>query len=474
MVFELPALDWPFVYLTAQTMICMSLTLQTKTGGKPVTGRMVGPINNFCHSFFEGIEIFVNSKSLSDGLNYSWKAFVTTQLGKSDSYKMCYGNTHLFFNDTEDRMGARSTNLGFMERRRAFLDLTKTEGEAKLNPFKDYPTEFIFPILTELSSTDSPLIPGTKVRYEFVRSSDAFLIMAGVSKDGRHEELYRFYLHSMNMKVLVGQMTELMWKSIKNKITGDYAYKLPYRRCTVSSKCITEGTSKFSLENIFVHTNPSVPCRLIVWFVENPASSGAQGAGDQQSNPFNFKRMWLDKVDNLNQDIYEISEKYDQPVEVDQDFDMRSCVAASEDDFELAPHFGPLNWEESVLDRLDKLEANELMRERTRKMEDMHKQRELERKHRLREEEKEEYGPYTTENCTYIKQVQLYNHGSPWDQMTEINNLDDMTIDYFRLYQYCGYMQQNSDSCSITKKMFNKSCYMKVFDISGAGESNYE
>ena len=129
--------------------------------------------------------------------------------------------------------------------------------------------------MTDLSSCETGLPPGTKVCISLEKASSAFCIM----KPNSDTEKYQVKFNDVNIYVPVAALSQPTY----NEISSLFATKnigLHYRRIQVTSISLPRNKQEFFSDNLF---NEDIPCRVIVCFIEQEKKQG------NYTNPYNFK-----------------------------------------------------------------------------------------------------------------------------------------------------------------------------------------
>lgn len=219
------------------------------------------PVNNWMHSLFSQVEIYLNQKLISPPNNtYAYRAYIETLLNYGPEAKNSHLTCSLWYNDTAGQMDNLADENQGLSKRRSFTS-------------KSSQVEMIGHVHADLFNQEKFLINGIEMKLKFVRSRDTFSLMA--VKDSS------FKVKITDTSLLVRRMK--ISPSILLAHTRALAAapaKYPITRTDVKVLTIPSGIQRKSLDNVFLG---QLPKRCIIGFVPNKAFNG-----DYTLNPFNF------------------------------------------------------------------------------------------------------------------------------------------------------------------------------------------
>ena len=132
----------------------------------------VGPVNNWLHSLFSLVDVYLNGSPLTRSTNtYPYRAYIETLLSYGDDAKVTQLTSQLWHKDTAIRMDAveiadgAAANAGFVARR--------------ANIVRSRVVDMIGRLHVDLFLQNKFLINGVDVKIRPVRSKKAFALMAG-------------------------------------------------------------------------------------------------------------------------------------------------------------------------------------------------------------------------------------------------------------------------------------------------------
>ena len=154
-----------------------------------------------------------------------------------------------YYSDVNNFMEANEqNNSGFVERN----NLMRV-GNISTGAYKPEGTRFFGRLLTDLSSCDTGLPPGTKVSFTLEKASSVFSLMR---KAGDNEN-YQVRFLDVNLYVPVAQLAQPTF----NEISSLFATKnigLHFRRVEIRTISLPRNKQEFFSDNLF---NEDVPCR---------------------------------------------------------------------------------------------------------------------------------------------------------------------------------------------------------------------
>lgn len=245
----------------SQTMLYVTAKIVKQDDAALEETDVVGPVNNWMHSIFNQVEIYLNQKLVSPPNNtYAYRAYIETLLNYGNDSKSSHLTCSLWFNDTAGSMDdIADSNQGLVKRRQ----LTQKSSQV----------EMIGHVHADLFNQEKFLVNGVEMRVKFIRSRDSFSLMCAGNST--------FKVKITEASLLVRRMKinpSVLLAHTKTLETTTAKY--PVTRTDVKVLTIPAGVQRKSLDNVFLG---QLPKRCIIGFVSNKGFNG-----DYASNPFNF------------------------------------------------------------------------------------------------------------------------------------------------------------------------------------------
>lgn len=214
---------------------------------------------------------------------YPYKAYIANVLSYPDEVKNCQLSTNGFYKDLsghfanseyDNNDGASFRNKHF----RVNFDENK--------PYSPKGARFFGRLHLDLSSIETGLPFGSKVRIELVKNNDAFVI----NREPNDTENYKIDITDCYLYLPIAQLSASVYNELSNVLKNKSA-ALHFRKTEVRVLPIPRDKIEFNSDNLYPD---DIPCRIIVAFVEQKAL-----AGDYSKNPFEFKRSWVVPKSNV-------------------------------------------------------------------------------------------------------------------------------------------------------------------------------
>ena len=156
----------------ANTMLHVQVKVTRADGDDLLLALPVGPVNNWLHSLFSQVDVYLNGTLVTPSTNtYAYRAYIEALLSYGTDAKDSQLTVQLWHNDTATRMDAvdiddgPAANAGFVARRANILRSRVVDMMGRLH--------------VDLFLQDKFLINGVDVKIRLVRSKPAFALMAG-------------------------------------------------------------------------------------------------------------------------------------------------------------------------------------------------------------------------------------------------------------------------------------------------------
>ena len=226
----------------------------------------VGPVNNWLHSLFGQVDVYLNGTLVTHSTNtYAYRVYIETLLSYGIDAKVTQLTGQLWHKDTATHMDAveivdgAAANAGFVARRE--------------NIVRSRVVDMIGRLHVDLFLQDK--FNGVDVKIRLVRSKAAFALMAGGPNPDYRINIVNATLFAkkstLNPTVQMAHIKALEKSTVK--------YPMRSVDCKVYS--IPAGARSHTHENLFLGT---LPKRLVLCCIDNDAYNGAY-----DKNPFHAK-----------------------------------------------------------------------------------------------------------------------------------------------------------------------------------------
>ena len=290
----------------SKTILVVEGKVHPGTGGDLGSGQAsVAPVNNFLHSLFRQIDVYLNGKQVTPAMGtYAYRSYLETLLNYDVSAKESQLSSAMYYKDTAGEMDEAgglpgSTTITYVEAdtngqspspaKQVSIPVpgTGNQGFAKRHKFIENSKKFTLsgPIFTDVFMSDRLLINMLDLKVVLNRSYNEFCLM-DVNKSGS----------KVNPKV---ELTDVVLKIRKVKV--DQAIRdstevllkqtpaiYPIRRVVCKALSIAPGLPNVRQDNIF---SGLVPTSFVFGLVGSNAYTG-----DYVKNPFNFKHYDVSTV----------------------------------------------------------------------------------------------------------------------------------------------------------------------------------
>ena len=277
--------------------------------GTPLSGggqTSVAPVNNFLHSLFKQIDVYLNGKQVTPAMGtYAYRSYIETLLNYDVSAKKSQLSSALYFKDTAgemDELGAlpSSTIITYVESdthqgatkavpKNVSIPVpgTGNQGFAKRHKFIENGIQFVLsgPIFSDVFMSDRLLLNMLNLKVVLNRSTNAFCLMDKNNKDSMINpkvKLTDVVLRIRKVKVdqAINDATEITLKQTPALY--------PIRRVECKVLTIPNGLPSVRQDNIF---SGIIPKSFVFGLVNVDASNGTY-----DKNPYNFAHFGVHTV----------------------------------------------------------------------------------------------------------------------------------------------------------------------------------
>lgn len=247
----------------SHTMLSLRVELSTVEGANAeIQAHNPGVVNNFLHSLFNQVDVFLNGKLVSPSSNaYPYRAYIENLLNYGSDAQKSHLTSVLWFRDTSNKMDDLGNgNLGLVERRK-YIKKTKT-------------TDLLGHIHADVFNQNKYIISNTELRVRLVRSQENFIFLS--------EHADSFHIKIIDAALLVRRVQISPGVLLANaKALTQTSAKYPLTRVEVKTFSLHTGIHGEMMDNVILG---QLPKRIVLGFVNNKAYNG-----DKSLNPFNFQ-----------------------------------------------------------------------------------------------------------------------------------------------------------------------------------------
>ena len=255
----------------------------------------VAPVNNFLHSLFKQVDVYLNGKQVTPAMGtYAYRAYIETLLNYDVSAKESQFSSALYYKDTATQMddaGAlpssktityveADTQGGGTQAKNFSLPVpgTGNQGFAKRSAFIQNSKQFVLsgPIFADIFMTDRLLLNMMDLRVVLNRSSNTFCLMDLSSGTAVKPKVQ---LSHVELKIRKVKLDQAVSDGIERTLKQTPAL-YPIRRVEGKILTVPQNLPTTRQDNIF---SGLIPKTFVVGFVTADAAGGVYG-----KNPYNF------------------------------------------------------------------------------------------------------------------------------------------------------------------------------------------
>lgn len=220
----------------------------------------VAPVNNWLHSMFSQVDVFLNQKCISPPSNsYGYRSYLENLLNYSSPAKSSHLTTSMWFKDESGSMNSEN-NDGYKKRK------SLTSGERAVEMYSN--------LHCDIFNTDKFMINGVDLGIKLIKAKNEFHL---IGKHAAHVEIIEANLFvrkvKINPSILLAHARALSVTTAKYPIT-----RVELKTITISadiqSKCI---------DNIFLG---QIPKRCVIGMIDCASFNG-----NFNLNPYNFEHF---------------------------------------------------------------------------------------------------------------------------------------------------------------------------------------
>ena len=299
-----------FLIAGTDEYIDLSKTILTVTGNimkKDGTTKLIGggqsnvaPVNNFLHSLFRQVDVYLNGKQVTPAMGtYAYRSYIETLLSYDVSAKESQFSSALYYKDTATKMD----EVGSLPSSKTITYVTDVDtkakdtfslpvpgsgnqGFAKRHKFIENGNQFVLsgPIFADIFMTDRLLLNMLDLKVVLNRSTDAFCLME-IGNSSPIEP--RVHLTDVVLKIRKVKVDQPVSDGVERMLKQTPAL-YPIRRVECKILTIPENLPNIRQDSIF---SGIIPKSFVFGLVAVDAYNGTYG-----TNPYNFAHFGVTSV----------------------------------------------------------------------------------------------------------------------------------------------------------------------------------
>ncbi|XP_045183462.2 uncharacterized protein F54H12.2-like [Mercenaria mercenaria] len=254
-----------------QSYLYLKLKVKKADGNNLAGDTETSVVNNFFHSLFSSIDLYLNNKLISSNAdNYPYKAYIENLLSYNKECKDTQMHAlELWTKDSYLHMQDNTiggSNEGW-KTRKTRISTSKT-------------CELIGRLHLDLFLQEKYLPNGIEIRLKLNRSPNTFCLIG--TADGKVD------IQQAGFNVRTVDLLPVVANDL-NKNIAQHNMKIPIRRAVVKTFTIPDGLRSKIDDHLFLG---QLPKRIIIGMVKNSDMNG-----DERTNPFDFRHFNLSKLE---------------------------------------------------------------------------------------------------------------------------------------------------------------------------------
>lgn len=232
----------------------------------------VGPVNNWLHSIFSQVDVYLNQKCITPpSNNYNYRAYIENLLNYTDNAKNSHLTAGMWYKDTAGAMSSL-VNDGYVKRKGFTKDGKVVQMYGNLH--------------CDIFNQDKFMISGVEMSVKLIKAKNEFHL---IGSHKAHIEILDAELFvrkvKINPSILIAHARALRVTTAKYPIT----------RVEIKTFTISNGIQSKSIDNLFLG---QMPKRCIIGMVKSSAFNGnfKYNPYDFEHFNFNYLSLYLDSV----------------------------------------------------------------------------------------------------------------------------------------------------------------------------------
>lgn len=226
----------------------------------PPTIPEVAPVNNWLHSLFSHVDVFLNQKCITPPSNhYGYRAYIENLLNYGDGAKQSHLTSCLWYKDDSNAFNSFG-NSGYLTRKQL------TTGEKHIEMYSN--------LHCDIFNVNKFMLNGVELGVKLINAKNEFHLMGSVAS---HVEIIEANLFVR--KVKINPSISLAHARALSITPAKY----PITRVEIKTVTIAADIQSKSIDNLFLG---QMPKRCIIGMVDGKSFNGAL-----EKNPFNFEHF---------------------------------------------------------------------------------------------------------------------------------------------------------------------------------------
>ena len=288
----------------SKTILTVTGNIMKKDGTTKLTGSgqsNVAPVNNFLHSLFRQVDVYLNGKQVTPAMGtYAYRSYIETLLNYDVSAKESQFSSALYYKDTATQMDeagrlpssetityVKDTTNNTKDTFSLPVPGTGNQGFAKRHKFITNGNQFVLsgPIFADIFMTDRLLLNMLDLKVVLNRSTDAFCLLEIGNTSSPIKP--RVHLTDVVLKIRKVKVDQPISDGVERMLKQTPAL-YPIRRVECKILTIPANLPSVRQDNIF---SEIIPKSFVVGLVHIDAYSGVYG-----KNPYNFAHFGVTSV----------------------------------------------------------------------------------------------------------------------------------------------------------------------------------
>ena len=286
----------------SKTILTVTGNIMKKDGTTKLTGGdqpNVAPVNNFLHSLFRQVDVYLNGKRVTPAMGtYAYRSYIETLLNYDVSAKESQFSSALYYKDTATKMEAtgslpttkvlnyKTAQSGTDASVKYYVTGTGNQGFAKRHQFIQNGIQFVLsgPIFSDIFMTDRLLLNMMDLKVVLNRSTDSFSLME-IGNDPKIEP--KVHLTDVVLKIRKVKVDQPVSDGVERMLKQTPAL-YPIRRMECKILTIPQNLPNIRHDNIF---SGIIPKSFVFGLVHVDAATGIY-----EKNPYNFQHFGVTNV----------------------------------------------------------------------------------------------------------------------------------------------------------------------------------